>query len=153
MLPPPSKGGAVVVTGASSGIGKEFAREFARRGYQLVLEARRANRLRAIAESLGGKAHVLPVDLSSPVERATLPDQVAALGLVAEILVNNAGMSNLGPVAASDPQAELRSCTGHGRPGMRRGCSTSHRSARSDRCPVRRHMRPPRHSFSRTPTP
>ncbi|MGZ5364199.1 MAG: SDR family NAD(P)-dependent oxidoreductase [Mycobacterium sp.] len=121
MLPPPSKGGAVVVTGASSGIGEEFAREFARRGYQLVLEARRANRLRAIAESLGGKAHVLPVDLSSPVERATLPDQVAALGLVAEILVNNAGMSNLGPVAASDPQAELRSCTGHGRPGMRRG--------------------------------
>ena len=108
MLPPPSKGGAAVVTGASSGIGEEFAREFARRGYQLVLVARRADRLRAIAESLGGEAHVLPVDLSAPAERATLPDQVAALGLVADILVNNAGMSNLGPVAASDPEAELR---------------------------------------------
>lgn len=108
MLPPPSKGGAAVVTGASSGIGEEFAREFSRRGYQLVLVARRADRLRSLAESLGGNTHVLPVDLSSPAERATLPDQVSALGLVTEILVNNAGMSNLGPVAASDPEAELR---------------------------------------------
>jgi uncharacterized protein len=108
MLPPPTKGSAVVVTGASSGIGEEFAREFARRGYQLVLIARRADRLRAIAETLSGGTHVLPVDLSSPADRATLPDQVAALGLVPDILVNNAGMSNLGPVATSDPEAELR---------------------------------------------
>ncbi len=73
-----------------------------------MLIARSADRLHAIAESLGSETHVLPVDLSAPAERATLPDQVAALGLVAEILVNNAGMSNLGPVAASDPEAELR---------------------------------------------
>ena len=108
MLPPPIKDGAVVVTGASSGIGEEIAREFARRGYQLVLIARRADRLRELAESLGGPAYVLPADLSVPKERATLPDQVAALGLVADILVNNAGMSNLGPVAASDVEAELK---------------------------------------------
>jgi uncharacterized protein len=108
MLPPPRKGGAAVVTGASSGIGEQFARELSRRGYQLVLIARRADKLRAIADSLGGDTHVLAIDLSAPAERASLPDQLAELGLVAEILVNNAGMSNLGPVAASDPDAELR---------------------------------------------
>lgn len=108
MLPPASKNGAVIVTGASSGIGEEIARQFARRGYQLVLIARRADRLRELAESLGQAAHVLPVDLSVPAERATVPDQVAALGLVADILVNNAGSSNLGPVAKSDAQAELK---------------------------------------------
>ena len=108
MLPPPSKNGAVVVTGASSGIGEQIAREFARRGYQLVLVARRADRLRELAESLGGVNQVLPIDLSLPAERATLPDQVAAMGLVADVLVNNAGMSNLGPVAASDAEAELK---------------------------------------------
>jgi uncharacterized protein len=108
MLPPPSKDGAVVVTGASSGIGEEIAREFARRGYQLVLVARRAERLRELAESLGGVTRALPIDLSIPAERATIAEQVAALGLVTEVLVNNAGTSNLGPVAASDPVAEVR---------------------------------------------
>jgi short-subunit dehydrogenase len=73
-----------------------------------VLVARRADRLRELAESLGGRAHVLPADLSKPADRATLPDEVAALGLTAEILVNNAGMSNLGPVAQIDPEAELK---------------------------------------------
>jgi uncharacterized protein len=108
MLPPIADDGVVIVTGASSGIGEEIAREFARRGYRLVLVARRADRLTALAEELGGKAHVLPADLSSRDERAALPDQVAALGVVPDILVNNAGMSNLGPVAQSDVEAELR---------------------------------------------
>jgi hypothetical protein len=107
MLPPPSDKGAVVVTGASSGIGEQIAREFARRGYRLVLVARRADRLRHIAEELDGMAHVLPADLSNHDERATLPDQVAALGVVPEVLINNAGLATLGPVADSNPQAEL----------------------------------------------
>jgi uncharacterized protein len=108
MLPPPRDDGVAIITGASSGIGEEIAREFGRRGYRLVLVARRADRLTALAEELGGKAHVLPVDLSRRNERAALPDQVAALGVVPDILVNNAGMSNLGPVAQSDVDAELR---------------------------------------------
>jgi uncharacterized protein len=108
MLPPPRKDGAAIVTGASSGIGEQMAREFARRGYQVVLIARSADRLQRLAESLGGLARVLPVDLFVPAERATIPDQVAALGLVADILVNNAGTSNLGPVAKADAEAELR---------------------------------------------
>jgi short-subunit dehydrogenase len=107
MLPPTSDGGAVVVTGASSGIGEEIAREFARRGYRLVLVARRADRLREIAAELGGLAHVLPVDLSDRDDRATLVDQVAALGLVAEVVINNAGLGTVGPVAESDRAAEL----------------------------------------------
>ena len=107
MLPPTSDNGAVVVTGASSGIGEEIAREFARRGYRLVLVARRADRLRDLAEELDGLAHVLPADLSNRDERATLPDQVAALGVVADVLINNAGLATLGPVADANPQAEL----------------------------------------------
>ncbi len=108
MLPPPRQDGVVVVTGASSGIGEQLAREFTRRGYRLVLVARRADRLRELAESLGDKAHVLPIDLAIRAERATLPDEVAALGVVPDIFVNNAGMTNLGPVAESDPDDELR---------------------------------------------
>jgi uncharacterized protein len=107
MLPPPSEDGVVVVTGASSGIGEEIAREFARRGYRLVLVARRADRLLNVAEELDGRAHVLPADLSNRDERAALHGQVAALGLFADILVNNAGLSTLGPVAESNPEAEL----------------------------------------------
>jgi uncharacterized protein len=107
MLPPTSDDCAVVVTGASSGIGEQIAREFARRGYRLVLVARRADRLRDLAEELGGVAHVLPVDLSNRDDRATLPDQVAALGVLAEVLINNAGLATLGPIAESNPEAEL----------------------------------------------
>ncbi|MCW2562852.1 MAG: hypothetical protein JWQ31_1412, partial [Mycobacterium sp.] len=107
MLPPPRDDGVVIITGASSGIGEEFAREFARRGYRLVLVARRADRLTALAEELSGRAHVLPADLSKRDERATLFDQVAALGVVPDILVNNAGLATLGPVAESSPEAEL----------------------------------------------
>ncbi|HXL60311.1 MAG TPA: SDR family NAD(P)-dependent oxidoreductase [Mycobacterium sp.] len=107
MLPPTSEDGVAVVTGASSGIGEQIAREFARRGYRLVLVARRADRLRGLAEELHGRAHVLPADLSNRDERAALPDQVASLGLFAAVLVNNAGLSTVGPVAESSPEAEL----------------------------------------------
>jgi short-subunit dehydrogenase len=107
MLPPTRDDGVVVVTGASSGIGEEIAREFARRGYRLVLVARRADRLTTLAEEMGGKAHVLAVDLSNRDERAALHDQVAALGVVPDILVNNAGLATVGPVAESTPEAEL----------------------------------------------
>jgi short-subunit dehydrogenase len=107
MLPAASNNGVVLITGASSGIGEEFAREFARRGRHVVLVARRADKLQALAESLGAAADVLAADLSKPDERAVLPDRVAGLGLVVDILVNNAGLSTVGPIAESDPAAEL----------------------------------------------
>jgi uncharacterized protein len=107
MLPAASSNGTVLVTGASSGIGAEMAREFARRGRHVVLVARRAEKLQALAETLGAAADVLAADLSKPGERAALPDRVADLGLVVDVLVNNAGLSTVGPIAESDPVAEL----------------------------------------------
>ncbi|MBB2773553.1 MULTISPECIES: SDR family NAD(P)-dependent oxidoreductase [Mycolicibacterium] len=107
MLPASSSTGVALVTGASSGIGEQIARELARRGYGLALVARRADQLRALADDLGPHAHALPTDLSRPDERAALPARIAALGAEVDILVNNAGMANLGRVAASDPAAEL----------------------------------------------
>lgn len=107
MLPAASDNGAVLITGASSGIGAELAREFVKHGRSVVLVARRADKLADLASSLGGGAHVLAADLSDRAERAALPQRVADLGLVVDILVNNAGLSTSGPVADSDPDAEL----------------------------------------------
>jgi uncharacterized protein len=106
-LPPPGNDRAAVVTGASSGIGEEFARILAGRGYQVVLIARSADRLQELAGRLGPQAHPLPADLSDRGARAGLPDRVAGLGLVPDILVNNAGLSTLGLVAKSVPEQEL----------------------------------------------
>ncbi len=107
MLPAASSNGVVPGAGASSGIGEELAREFAGRGRHVVLVARRAEKLQALAGSLGSAADVLAADLSKPDERAALPDRVAALGLVVDVLVNNAGLSTVGRSAESDPVAEL----------------------------------------------
>jgi short-subunit dehydrogenase len=106
-LPLPGADRTAVVTGASSGIGDAIARELARRGHQVVLVARRADRLAALAEELGPRSHVIPADLSQRTDRAGLLDRITDLGLTVDILVNNAGMSTLGPVAKSDPAAEL----------------------------------------------
>lgn len=67
-LPPPGTNRAAVVTGASSGIGAEMARELCRRGHQVVLVARSADKLEALSGELGERAFVLPADLS---DRAT----------------------------------------------------------------------------------
>ena len=106
-LPAPGNDRAAVITGASSGIGESIARKLAQRGHRVVLVARRADRLDALAAQLGPGAHSLPTDLSQRTERAVLPDRVAALGLVPDILINNAGLSTLGRVARSVPEDEL----------------------------------------------
>jgi short-subunit dehydrogenase len=106
-LPPPGPDRAADVTGASAGIGAEIARELSRRGHQVVLVARSEDKLRALADELGTGAHVLPADLSDRAARAALPGRVEELGLVPDILINNAGLSTLGPVHRADPDAEL----------------------------------------------
>jgi short-subunit dehydrogenase len=63
MPSPITDDGVAVITGASAGIGEQIAREFARRGYRLVLVARRADRLTSLAEELDGQPHVLSADL------------------------------------------------------------------------------------------
>jgi uncharacterized protein len=106
-LPTPGSDRAAVVTGASSGIGAEIARELHRRGHQVVLVARSTDKLDALVTELGDGAHALPADLNDRPTRATLLDRVADLGLTPDVLVNNAGLSTLGPVYKSDPDAEL----------------------------------------------
>lgn len=110
-LPPPEPHRTAVVTGASSGIGAEFARELARRGHGLVLVARRAERLESLAQELadrGTRIEVLPADLSSAEQRSTLPERVEDLGLQVDVLINNAGLSTVGPVHRADVAAELQ---------------------------------------------
>lgn len=106
-LPPPGPDRAAVVTGASSGIGAEIARELVGRGHQVVLVARTEHKLTSLADELGSGARVLTADLSDREARRGLPDRITALGLVPDVLVNNAGLSTLGPVHRSDPEAEL----------------------------------------------
>jgi uncharacterized protein len=99
------------VTGASSGIGAEIARCLARRGYGLVLVARRQDRLHALADELltgrDIRVEVMPADLACEEERAEVVRAVGRAGLRVDVLVNNAGSSTWGPVHASDRRREL----------------------------------------------
>lgn len=109
-LPQSGPDRTAVVTGASSGIGTEIARNLAGRGHQVTLVARSADKLAELAAEIndaGGRADVLAADLSDRAVRAGLLDRVTELGLVPDILVNNAGLSTLGPVHRADPDAEL----------------------------------------------
>ncbi len=105
-LPAPAPGHVAVVTGASSGIGADIARELARRGHELVLVARSADKLQALADELPTTAHVVPLDLADRDARAGLLPELESRGLVPDVLVNNAGFSTTGPVHASDPARE-----------------------------------------------
>jgi len=108
-LPTPAADRTAVVTGASSGIGREIARELARRGHGLTVVARREDRLQALATELGGevRVEVVAADLTDQAAREGIVTAVADRGLVASVLVNAAGLSTVGPVHRSDPAAEL----------------------------------------------
>ena len=84
-----------LITGASSGIGEAFADVFAARGWDLVIAARRQDRLRAVAERLerehGRRVHVITSDLAARSASATLCGEIAARGITLDALVNNAG--------------------------------------------------------------
>jgi len=83
-----------LVTGASSGIGDQFARQLAERGHDLVLVARRADRLEKLAGELSTRTHAIACDLAS--DAASLPGKVAGLGVDIDLLVNNAGFGTHG---------------------------------------------------------
>jgi short-subunit dehydrogenase len=102
-----------VVTGASSGIGAVYADRFAARGYDLVLIARRGDRLTAIADKLslqyGITARVLVADLEKEGDVA-LVEQVLARDSSVRVLVNNAGFARLRPLVQSssaDSQSQI----------------------------------------------
>ena len=84
-----------LVTGASAGIGEAFARELARRGHDLVLTARRADRLETLAQELRDRhaieAIVAPLDLARPDGPEALVAALDAQGLTIDVLINNAG--------------------------------------------------------------
>jgi hypothetical protein len=101
---------ATLITGASSGIGLEFARVFAKNRHDLVLVARSESKLRDLANQLqasGVRAHVVAADLSAPGAVQTLTDRVRALGVDVDILVNNAGHGLFGPFVETSLDAEL----------------------------------------------
>jgi len=88
-----------LITGASVGLGEHFATRFARDGYDLVLVARNAARLEAVAERLRlhkVKVHVMPADLSDPAAPQALFEATVSQGLEVECLVNNAGFGSHG---------------------------------------------------------
>jgi uncharacterized protein len=100
-----------LITGASGGLGAEFARLFAADGHDLVLVARRRDRLEALAADLRAghdvSAHVVVADLADPEGVAQVIAEVERLGLAITYLVNNAGFGTNGAFVDSAQQREL----------------------------------------------
>jgi short-subunit dehydrogenase len=88
-------GRTALITGASAGIGAALARSFAAHGFNVVLTARRAERLTTLAEELratcGIEARAMPGDLARPETCANLTETLEREGVVVDALVNNAG--------------------------------------------------------------
>jgi short-subunit dehydrogenase len=84
-----------LITGASAGLGVEFARQLSAKGHHLVLVARRKDRLEALAAELGN-ARAVELDLSAPGAAARLMADVAAQGETVDVLINNAGFGLMG---------------------------------------------------------
>lgn len=99
-------GTTAIVTGASSGLGTEFARALAARGANLVLIARRADRLAELADELasthGVTVHPLPLDLAAPGAVDAVASFMRERGLTVDSLVNNAGFGMHGHLVEAD---------------------------------------------------
>jgi short-subunit dehydrogenase len=93
--------GIALVTGASAGLGEEFARQLAVKGMQLVLVARRQERLDELAAQLGN-ARAVAIDLSDEGAAPRLMADLAAHGETVDLLVNNAGFGLAGKFASLD---------------------------------------------------
>jgi short-subunit dehydrogenase len=94
-----------LVTGASAGLGVEFARQLSERGYRLLLVARRKERLDELAKELGN-ARAVSIDLSKSNAAAKLMADVEANGETVDLLVNNAGFGLIGKFAELDAKRE-----------------------------------------------
>jgi short-subunit dehydrogenase len=101
-------GCSAVITGASAGIGREFARQLADRARSIVLVARRSERLVDLRDELLNRnpnldVHVRVVDLADKAQLELLIDSLARDKIDVDLLINNAGLGDSGPFATSDP--------------------------------------------------
>jgi short-subunit dehydrogenase len=94
-----------LVTGASAGLGAEFARQLSARGHQLVLAARRKDRIEALAKELGN-ARAVVIDLSRSNAADRVMADLEANGETVDLLVNNAGFGLIGRFAELDAKRE-----------------------------------------------
>ena len=101
-LKAPASARVTLITGASAGLGIEFARQLSAKGHRLVLVARRKDRLDALASELGN-ARALAIDLAKPGAVARLMADLAKAGEEVGFLVNNAGFGLVGRFARLDP--------------------------------------------------
>jgi short-subunit dehydrogenase len=101
-----------LITGASSGIGRELARCFAGNGSDLVLVARREDRLRELAQELTTrytvKVHVLPKDLGGQSASGEIEEELRKAGIQVDVLVNNAGFGDLGPFTSLGLERQMK---------------------------------------------
>ncbi|MFY9253013.1 MAG: SDR family oxidoreductase [Fuerstiella sp.] len=101
-----------LVTGASSGIGAEFAARLAGRGMHLILAARRTEQMNALAQDLltkhGTNCHIVTIDLAAPDAGRLLMDEIDRLGVNVELLVNNAGIGLIGAIENATPEEVQR---------------------------------------------
>ena len=92
------------ITGASSGIGQEFARRYAKLGCRLILTARRTDRLEALAAKLGTPCRILPADLAKEEDCQRLFKELE--GETIDIFINNAGFGVCGSYLETDDARE-----------------------------------------------
>jgi len=105
------KGTTALVTGASSGMGEQFARQLAARGANLVVAARTASKLEALAAELA-KAHgivaeALPADLGVPGGADKLCEELKRRGRTIDHLISNAGFGVFSPFVELDPERDV----------------------------------------------
>ena len=102
------EGCSALITGASAGIGREFARQLAGRGRSLILVARREQKLNELREDLKQQhpnltVHICKTDLANLTQLKELVAWLEREKIDVDLLINNAGLGDLGPFAMSDP--------------------------------------------------